>query len=166
MSRVFQVSVFLQFTGRKKNYMKRTGFVKNCTTLLWQYHVWFRGCLMNSRWNLNNTTFFSRPTQLRYFKPRINFCCDVMIDTKTDKSGLGFPRKQNCKEIWASKNMATLARGKRFRLLVVQLDFKRMSCHLRFSQKKQTNKKSVSKIYLCVTKLVLRLKLFNQFYIQ
>ena len=150
----------------KKNYMKRTGLVKNCTTLLWQYHVWFRGCLMNSRWNLNNTTFFSRPTQLRYFKPRINFCCDVMIDTKTDKSGLGFPRKQNCKEIWASKNMAALARGKRFRLLVVQLDFKRMSCHLRFSQKKQTNKKSVSKIYLCVTKLVLRLKLFNQFYIQ
>ena len=119
---------------KKKNYMKRTGLVKNCTMLLLQYHVWFRGCLMNSQWNLNNTTFFSRPTQLRYFKPRINFCCDVMIDTKTDKSGLGFPRKQNCKEIWTSKNMGALARGKRFRLLVVQLDFKRLkSCHLRFS---------------------------------
>lgn len=67
-----------------------------------------------------------------------------MIDTKTDKSGLGFPRKQNCKEIWTSKNMAALARGKRFRLLVVQLDFKRLkSCHLRFSQKKP-NKQKIS----------------------
>ena len=136
----------------KKNYMKRTGLVKNCTTLLWQYHVWFRGCLMNSRWNLNNTTFFSRPTQLRYFKPRINFCCDVMIDTKTDKSGLGFPRKQNCKEIWTSKNMAALARGKRFRLLVVQLDFfffffKVAICALVKKTNKQTKNQSARFIY-------------------